>query len=66
MSYKIAYGKGYEAGCRTASTGSMYKNPKLHHDNQYYQMGWVDGYNQCHYNRTHIDTPDSKYSYIPY
>lgn len=66
MSTADNYGQGYAAGCRTAHTGMMYKNPKLLADSQHYQMGWETGFNQCHYDRAHINGTKDKYSYIPY
>ncbi len=66
MSQKNVYGQGYENGCRTAWTGGMYKNAKLLSNSQSYQMGWEAGFNQCHYDRTHINAEKPKYSYIPY
>lgn len=67
ISQQDIYGQGFDAGCRTASTGTRYKNPKLISSSYAYQIGWEAGFDQCHYDRTHInDVQQSKYSYIPY
>ncbi len=66
MSNQSIYGEGYEAGCRTAWTGGMYKNPKLMSNSQSYQMGWETGFKKCQYDRSHAKSEKPKYSYIPY
>lgn len=66
MSHQRQYGEGYDAGCRTAWTGGNYKNAKRMANDQAYQMGWSAGFNQCHHDRTHIDTQTPRFSYIPY
>lgn len=66
ISRTAAYQEGFDAGCRTASTGHMYKNPKLHSYNAHYQLGWEAGVNQCHYRRTHINTEPAEFAVIPY
>lgn len=66
MTTQDEYGNGYAAGCRTAHTGMMYRDPKLLADSQHYQMGWETGFNHCHYDRAHVNGEKDKYAYIPY